>query len=178
MSDLDKNVELATDEAKSENAPPKDFWDKLEICGGTVAKIGIPVIVLLAGHFLNQGLKDRELILKDRELSREWVNVAVGVLSDDSLREETAMREWAVSVVNFYVESDEIKIAGDFREQLTSGKTSIPNPIDRSQSAAEVVVPNSVVLNVRGGLLGVLLSGHCRFFISTAHPGQRLASSG
>ncbi len=104
----------------------KDAWDKAAILFGAASKILLPIAVLLVGELLSSGLKQREVIIQEREFSREWVQIALNVLSDAELSDQKEMRAWAVSVINFYVEDDRVRLRGSLADELIGGSTSLP----------------------------------------------------
>ncbi|QTF93590.1 hypothetical protein [Halomonas sp. BM-2019] len=104
----------------------KDTWDKLAVLSGFLAAVFVPLALGLAGHWYTDAIRDRETSLKEREFAREWVQLSLEVLREETAEENTVLREWAVDVLNHYSDV-EIRIVEELREALVEGRARFPD---------------------------------------------------
>jgi hypothetical protein len=83
--------------SETEEPKTKDLWDKLKILGVLFSSIAIPVVVALAGYWVNVSLKEKDVRLS-------MVKVAIEILKEDpTAKPETpSLRDWAIDVVDQY----------------------------------------------------------------------------
>lgn len=155
-------------------------WSKISRASNTLAKLLIPIVILLVGHWLTDELQEREIDIKERELSRNWVKIAISILSSSEFSNDTAMRDWAVRVINHYVEEPHIQIRGELSENLIHGESRFPKieytsnglsncihlfSSDEQANNHEVIITSKTGLNLRSApswnssRVGVLASG-------------------
>lgn len=114
-----------------ERSKDKDIWDKLEILGKIAASIGIPVVLVVAGYFVQKSLA--EVASRERR-SDNIVEVASDVLSADpqSYAGRDAIRSWAIKVINKY---SEVPLDDDAISELDKSPLVPPRrPRNRSQA--------------------------------------------
>ena len=101
---------------KSSEKGSSSFWDKIEKITLIISVIAIPVIIALIGNSIKASLTDKTV-------NKEYVQIAVSILSNPSTAEQSNLRGWALSLLNF---SSPIKIDKETKEELKSGITSLP----------------------------------------------------
>ena len=69
----------------------KDSWDKAKI----ISQIFLTIAIIYYGHVLNGSLREREIDL-------ELVKMGIGILSTKPNENTSALREWAVTIVDNY----------------------------------------------------------------------------
>lgn len=86
----------------------KDSWDKL----GTLATIAVPVVLAVIGARW-QAANERQ------QIARDYVEVAVGILSTRPISPQDPLRPWAVKVINHY---SEVQLTDEQRTRLQWGE--------------------------------------------------------
>jgi hypothetical protein len=66
----------------------KDSWDKFKI----ISTILIPVVLGVAGYFINSSIKEKEIKLK-------YIEIAVGILQNDPSEDKEGLRLWAIDII-------------------------------------------------------------------------------
>ena len=101
-----------TTDSKNEGAcisdKPKDRWDKWHIIANSIAILLVPALVGYFGYQINAAVKDKEI-------SQNYVELAIGILKGDPDKESPALREWAISIVN---SNSPVKLDPKVREEL------------------------------------------------------------
>ncbi|RLC53305.1 MAG: hypothetical protein DRH89_10730 [Candidatus Cloacimonadota bacterium] len=67
----------------------KDNWDKIKI----VFTILTPIAIIFSGYFINVTLQENEIKVK-------YVEIAVRILSSKPTEETSALRNWAIDLLN------------------------------------------------------------------------------
>lgn len=96
------------------NNNQKDRWDKSQIIVSILSSILIPIVIALAGYFINDTIKDREIRLK-------YIEIAINILSEKPSQDSIGLRLWAIDIVAKY---SELKLSDDALEELK--RTALP----------------------------------------------------
>lgn len=112
---------------------PKDGWDKLSAMSGFLAAVFVPLTLGLAGHWYSDAIRDRETSLKEQEFAREWVQLSLDVLREESGEDTEVLRQWAVDVLNHFSDI-EIQFDGALREALVEGRARLPDAAPEASS--------------------------------------------
>lgn len=78
---------------------------------------------------MSADFRDREIQVKERELDKEWVQLALTVLSDEGYSGHSEMRGWSIDTINYFLPDDGVKIDGELKKALLSGAESLPSRI-------------------------------------------------
>jgi len=70
----------------------KDSWDKADVIGKMVGSLFIPVVVLLAGYWVN-------IALQKRADQQKTVELAISILQSDKSDKTPELKKWALSVL-------------------------------------------------------------------------------
>ena len=89
---------------------PKDIWDKWKI----VSTILIPVVLGVAGYFINSSIKEKEIKLK-------YIEIAVGILQENPSEDKRGLRLWAIDILQKHAL---IPLSGEAINELKS--TALP----------------------------------------------------
>lgn len=83
--------------------PAKDTWDKLGVIAGLLGSVAIPLVLVIAGYYVQKSLSD---ILRQEQHGEKLVEIAAAVLSanPESHAARPEIRDWAVAVLNHYSE--------------------------------------------------------------------------
>ncbi len=76
--------------------PKKDCWDIIKI----TSTILIPIVIIFSGCIINKTLQKNEIKVK-------YVEIAVRILSNEPNEETSALRNWAVDLLN---ENSDVKL--------------------------------------------------------------------
>ncbi len=97
---------------------PDNIQSKIEITKLIItltAGILIPIVIFFAGKSIEQTLKDRELALK-------YVEISVGILTEEPTPETKNLREWAIKNINTYAQ---IKLDKNVIKELEAGSLPV-----------------------------------------------------
>jgi hypothetical protein len=136
----------------------RTIWERADTAASIVSKLLIPVVLLVVGHLLTAGLRDRETAMKESELERAWVQLALEVLRDEGLAEQREMRDWSVAVINYYV-PDDIRISTGLREGLVEGRVSFPSPPSPERAEMMEIQRGLGALGICDGIVADGLAG-------------------
>lgn len=92
--------------------------------GRPLAAVLVPIVLVLAGHFITKAVKEREVRLKETEVDLQWVRAALAILGDES-EEVVPMRRWGIDVVNHF---SPVKIDPEAEMNLLLKKTTMSSP--------------------------------------------------
>ncbi|PTB03854.1 hypothetical protein C6V82_05105 [Halomonas urumqiensis] len=99
---------------------------------GFLAAVFVPLTLGLAGHWYSDAIRDRETSLKEQEFAREWVQLSLDVLREESGGDDTeVLRQWAVDVLNHFSDI-EIQFDGALREALVEGRARLPEAVTQA----------------------------------------------
>ena len=100
---------------KGEDKAPT-FWEKAERAAKIVSLVGIPAVVALFGWIIQQSLADKTV-------NKNYVQIAVSILSDPETASDSGLREWAVELLN---KTSPTKFSASAAEELKTGTASLP----------------------------------------------------
>ena len=78
-----------------------DRWEQAKTISTIVATVVIPLTIAFSSNWFAQVQKDKELQLK-------YISLAIQILSSPPSQSDSAVRKWAVSIINKY---SEVKMA-------------------------------------------------------------------
>lgn len=91
----------------------QSFWERVEPAAKAISLIAIPLVVALSGWWIQSALKDREL-------SKEYVEMALSVLVEEEANAE--LRQWAVALLN---ENSPTQFTPEISQKLISGELNL-----------------------------------------------------
>lgn len=130
-------------------ASPRDAWAKAEAAASIASKLLIPVVLVIIADLLSASLRDRELSVKESDLERAWVQLALDVLGDESFAGQRSMRDWSVAVINHYV-PEEIRLTGELQDALVRGQVSFPTAAHTTTVEGQGILPLQAALKEQG----------------------------
>ncbi len=92
----------------------KDGWDKWLIIAKIISLVLIPLILGIAGFFINKQIAHANI-------NQEYVRLAISILTS---KQDKELREWAVKIINNY--SPE-KLTKEVQEGLSTGEINFPH---------------------------------------------------
>uniref|UniRef100_UPI001E3ED010 hypothetical protein n=1 Tax=Vibrio parahaemolyticus TaxID=670 RepID=UPI001E3ED010 len=94
-----------------------DYMEKFKVLINAIATLVIPLVIAFVGHQYTVALKDKDAQLR-------FVELSIGVLSEDPTKDNQALRTWAARVVDKY------SGVGFTKEELDSivNTTKFPTP--------------------------------------------------
>jgi len=135
-----------------------DIWARADAVATIASKLLIPVVLVIIGHLLSSSLREREALVRESDLQRAWVELALDVLRDENLADAREMRAWSVSVINYYV-PNELDLTDDLRAGLVEGEVSFPSP-----GVSSIVGPHITAIQTAMHDRGICGSG---FFVDS-----------
>lgn len=69
------------------------IWEKLKVLSLIVASLAIPLVVAYIGNAVSREHKEKELSVR-------YVELAIGILGAEPKEQTSALRQWAVKIVN------------------------------------------------------------------------------
>ena len=118
----------------------KDRFEKAKDVAQIIALVAVPIMVGFIGWQI-------QISVKEREISRDYVQLAVSVLSSKDAPKE--LRGWSAELVNNFAP---VKLSDDALIGLISGDINLPESVDfstRSQMISESVKRFSELMNQR-----------------------------
>jgi len=100
-----------------ENDDKKDPLDSWERIARIISLIGIPFIIAFFGWLLQDKLSEKTV-------SKDYVNMAISILTDDKKDINPALRKWSVDLLN---DNSPTKFDKSTLEQLKSGQINFPS---------------------------------------------------
>jgi len=95
---------------------PMSSWDKVEKISKIISFVGIPLVIALLGMSFNkQQLKET--------VNKDFVNIAIRILSDPNVRSDRKLRKWATEMVNL---TAPIPLPKDVTNKLNKGELFLP----------------------------------------------------
>jgi len=70
----------------------RNWIDVVAALSKIIASVAIPILLVVYGNSINSTIKEKEIGLK-------YVEVAVGILKSKPSAETTALRKWAISII-------------------------------------------------------------------------------
>lgn len=110
----------------------KDWLDKTKDLAQIISLIAVPILLALLGWIV-------QTATKDRELNRDYVQLAVSVLSDQKASGD--MRTWAVAVLR---ENSPVPFGSAQAAALASGASSLPSTTVYSLRRAAPPLPSNL----------------------------------
>lgn len=89
-----------------------DWPKKIQEWTPLLATVIIPVALALATGWVSTAIKEREV-------QARYVELAIGILSQEPSKQTENIRKWAIQVINFY---SDVKIGDETREELLREK--------------------------------------------------------
>lgn len=129
--------------------------DALDKVSKIVATLALPVVLLVIGNWYSASQKDKDL-------GQNYVELAIGILSEQPSEDNAKLREWAVQVVNRYAEikiDDALAKTLITREALPS-VVSAPLPsgfraVEGERTISRIIVSDTQAESI-AGVLAVL----------------------
>jgi hypothetical protein len=95
----------------------RDPWKKAEQAARLLSLVAIPVLIAVFGSVIQRSLAQRNL-------NRDYVQLAVSILTRDKTEVDAPLRMWAIDLLN---ENSPTKFTPDVLAQLKSGALSFPS---------------------------------------------------
>jgi WD40 repeat protein len=124
-------------------AKPKQDWEAVARITSLVA---IPVVIAIVGGIIQEGLAKNTV-------SRDYVQMAVSILTADTSKTPPALRSWAVDMLD---SNSPVKFSGEVAAELKSGAIGLPGGVaqllqNERSSGGMAVSPNGKVMAVADG---------------------------
>lgn len=117
------------------------IWQKIPVVNSLLATVIIPVVLALIGNWYSTAIREKETQIR-------YVELAIGILSQEPSKQTENIRKWAVQVINFY---SDVKIGDETREELlreklqtTSKSSSSPILREFQTGSYKVKIPSDV----------------------------------
>lgn len=119
--------------------------DKIEAVSKILGVVAIPIILVIYGNYINESLQDKNL-------QRDYVQIAVGILQNESSKDDIGLRKWAVSLIN---ENSDIKLDVKTQRKLENGEIKFPDGFEKVYSntkALNDIYTGASLSNIRKSL--------------------------
>jgi hypothetical protein len=90
----------------------RDLLGKIQIVSSIASAIAIPLVIALVGWTVQANIAEQGL-------QKDYVSMAVGILTDQNNAEDDKLRKWAVSVLD---KTAPVPFTPELREKLQSGE--------------------------------------------------------
>lgn len=124
---------------------PHDSAQKIEQIAKILSLVAIPLVIAAFGWTIQN-------VLSQRSLGKDYVQLAVSILTEESDNVDPALREWAVDLLS---ENSPTKFSAEIAQQLKTGELKLPTFLSEALS-----MPSA------GGTLAVSPDGA---MVATAH---------
>ncbi len=101
------------------------YLDKLEKISKIASVVAVPVVVAVVGWYIQDSLAKRNV-------SQEYVKLAVSILKEEKDKVGSALRDWAVDLLN---ENSPTRFSKTVAENLKAGQINLPAQIAAIMSA-------------------------------------------
>ena len=130
INQMTKHTERPTPEEivvihRSENERP-DTAGKIERLAKILSLIAIPIVIAAIGWMIQD-------VLSQRAVSKDYVQLAVTILTKEPENVDHAIREWAVDLLN---DNSPTKFSADVTKRLKAGEISLPEALSAVLSTA------------------------------------------
>lgn len=147
--EMSKNAEAPTPQEfivthRSESGPP-DTGKKIEQIAKILSLVAIPLVIAAFGWTIQN-------LLSQRSLGKDYVQLAVSILTKEADTVDPALREWAVDLLN---DNSPTRFSPEIAAQLKSGELTLPAFLSKALSGPSA-----------GGTLAVSPDGT---LVATAH---------
>ncbi len=114
---------------KEEPKSPPSRLDKLERIAKIVSLVGVPIIIAIVGWLIQQQLGNKNL-------NKDYVNIAVQILADPKTKDDHEFRSWAVELLNA---TSPTKFTKETADGLKAGIVSLPRNLNQDLMATSAV---------------------------------------
>lgn len=93
----------------------QDTLNKAQAISSIISAIAIPLVIAFVGWWVQSSMKSEDI-------SKDYVQMAVGILKDQERQKDDDLRKWAVAVLD---KNSPVQFSGELRERLESGEAQI-----------------------------------------------------
>jgi peptidoglycan hydrolase-like protein with peptidoglycan-binding domain len=115
----------------------RDAWERADAVASIASKLLIPVILVVATSLLSRDIQQRQAAVSEGGLNRQWVELALSVLQNEAMDDQSELRDWSVEVINHYM-PEQIQLPAGLRDGLVDGTIRLPASTPWSISGQEV----------------------------------------
>jgi WD40 repeat protein len=108
-------TEISPD-AERLSAKPVDPWGQLERLARLLSLIAIPIVLAIVGWFVQNSLSSRNV-------SQEYVKLALSILKEPKDKIEPSLRDWAVDLLN---QNSPTRFSAQVVQALKEGQATLP----------------------------------------------------
>ena len=107
---------------------PATRWDRFEQLAKIGSLVAIPVLLAVGGWYIQDALSRRSV-------NKDYVQLAVSILTESDEKVDPGLREWAVELLN---ENSPTKFEPTVAKRLSQGQLSLPLPASASPLTGEI----------------------------------------
>jgi WD40 repeat protein len=125
--------------SQENNLPKKNVFDRFEQLARIISIVAIPVIIAVVGWLIQSAVTQQNI-------SRDYVQIAVGILTNSDSSVDPAIRSWAVDLLN---DNAPTKFDSQTVARLKTGELTIPSNLVNSlisNGAGLAISPNGSLL--------------------------------